>query len=336
MAEVVVMVNKKVKSSQVAAAPQWKRLGITGLVVGGAASLVSVGAARYVVDQMIGTRPATHDEGYTFTPFETNVAYEEVSFPTANQRMLSGWLFPHANERRVVVAVSGYRGKKEDMLGIGSFLWRSGYNVLLFDYRAHGLNRKEGELVTLGHCELEDLQAAIHYVRSRIERPLLGLLGGSMGAAVVLTAAARDPEIMAVWADSPFASQREIIAHVWRKDTHLPGRPVLDIAARMFEARTGYRWADFEPLKEIGRIAPRPVFLVHGAADSMVPVDCVYRLYAAAGQPKELWIEDGLEHCGVYFARREEYTRRAAKFFDTYLVDQATSTSLHNSTSLVS
>lgn len=304
-------------------ANRWKRLGIAGLSVGGAVSLASVGTATYLVKQLIQPAPLEPMETYSFSPFETNVDYEEVSFPTANQRMLSGWWLPRPNTRQVIIAVAGYRGRKEDVLGISSFLWRHGYNVLLFDYRAHGVTRMEGELLTLGHRELEDMQAALRYVRSRIERPLLGLFGGSMGAAVVLTATARDPGVMAVWADSPFASQREIISHVWHRDTHLPSRPVVDIAAQIFKARTGYHWADFEPIQEIAQIAPRPVYLVHGAADTMVPVDNSYRLYAAAGQPKDLWIEDGVEHCGIYFAKRHEYTGRVLKFFGTHLVDES-------------
>ncbi len=316
------MAKNRVETNERPSNKTWKRLGVAGLAVGGVSSLVSLGAARYLVDQLTGLKPVDPGEAYTFSPFETNVDYEEVSFPTANNRILAGWWLPRPDTRRVVVCVSGYRGKKEDVLGISSILWRNGFNVLLFDYRAHGFNRREGELITLGHRELEDIQAALRYVKSRIEHPLLGLLGGSMGAAVVLTATARDADVMAVWADSAFASQREIISHVWQKQTHLPSRPVVDIAGKLFNARTGYRWADFAPINEIAKIAPRPVYIVHGGADTLVPVNCAYRLYAAAQGPKEMWIEDGVEHCGVYFAFRAEYARRAVRFYEKYLTER--------------
>jgi dipeptidyl aminopeptidase/acylaminoacyl peptidase len=298
-----------------------KQLGLLALAGGASAGLVSFGAARYVVNELTRLRPVEYTENYGFTPFELQVDYEEVTFPATNGRLLKGWWMTRPGERRVVVAVSGYRGHKEDMLGIGTILWRGGYNVLLFDYRAHGPDRAEGELVTLGHRELEDMQSAIKYARSRIENPLLGVVGASMGAAVALMAAARDPEVKAVWADSPFSSQRDIINHVWRKQTHLPARPVLGLAERLFESRTGHRWVDFAPINEINKLGNRPVFFVHGSSDSMVPVDQAYRLYAAAPGPKELWIEDGIEHCGVYFAHRQEYTERCAKFFNKALVD---------------
>ncbi len=310
-------VNSKTKTKS----RSFKRLGLMALAGGASAGLVSLGAARYVVNELVKFNPIERNETYSFTPFETEVDFEEVEFPTANGRLLKGWWLPRPDNRRVIVAACGYRGRKEDVLGISSILWRNGYNVLLFDYRAHGPGRAADELVTLGHRELEDLQAAIKYARTRREKPLLGLLGGSMGGSVALLATARDPEVLAVWADSAFTSQREILNHIWHLQTRLPAHPVLDLAERLFESRTGHRWIDFAPIDELEKLGNRPVYLVHGASDSRVPTDHAYRLYAAAPGPKDLWIEDNIEHCGVYFARRPEYVRRCLKFFGEYLVD---------------
>jgi dipeptidyl aminopeptidase/acylaminoacyl peptidase len=299
----------------------FKRLGLMALAGSASAGLVSLGVARYVVNELTRLTPVQPSEVYSFSPFETQVDFEEVEFPTTNNRLLKGWWLPRPGERRVIVTASGYRGRKEDVLGLSSILWRNGYNVLLFDYRAHGPGRAEGELVTLGHRELQDLQAAIKYTRTRLEYPLLGLLGGSMGAAVALVAAARNPDVLAVWADSPFTSQRDIINYVWHRQTHLPGHPVLDLAEKLFESRTGHRWLDFAPIDEMPKLGQRSVYLVHGTGDTMVPIEHAYRLYSAAPGPKTLWIEDGVEHCGVYFAHRLEYVRRCLGFFDANLVD---------------
>jgi uncharacterized protein len=306
------------------------RLGLMALAGSASAGLVSIGVARYVVNELTRLTPVQPTEIYSFSPFETQVDFEEVEFPTANSRLLKGWWLPRPGERRVIVTASGYRGRKEDVLGLSSILWRNGYNVLLFDYRAHGPGRAEGELVTLGHRELQDLQAAIKYTRTRLEHPLLGLLGGSMGAAVALVAAARDPDVLAVWADSPFTSQRDIINYVWHRQTHLPGHPVLDLAEKLFESRTGHRWLDFAPIDEMSKLGQRPVYLVHGTHDTMVPIEHAYRLYAAAPGPKNLWIEDGVEHCGVYFAHRLEYVRRCLKFFGDKLIDPVDDTAPDN------
>lgn len=315
--------EKKTNSSGFNGGKLARTLGVATVIGGATVTAATLGVANYLVEQITRPQPVNFLDSYTFSPFELQVDHERVSFQTAGDTTLEGWLFPRPGERKVVLAVSGYRGRKEDMLGISAYLWRHGYNVMLFDYRGHGLRRTKTDILTLGHRELEDFEAAMRYLRSRIEQPLIGAVGGSMGAAVALAAAARDKDILAVWSDSAFASQRDVISHGWKTVSHLPSWPVVDVAEKIFEVRTGHDWHEFAPVKEIGKIAPRPVYIVHGASDSVAPVKDAYALYEAATGPKELWIEDDLEHCGVYFSNREEYSRRALAFFDEYLVPSA-------------
>jgi fermentation-respiration switch protein FrsA (DUF1100 family) len=223
-----------------------------------------------------------------------------------------------------VVSAHGHGGRKEDMLGISTFLWKAGFNVLMFDFRGHGMERVKGELKTLGTQELEDYLAAINFVYNRFAEnnqpePIIGACGGSLGAAVALVAAARDERIRAVWADSSFSSRREVIAHNFETATHLPSRPVVDTADWVFKLRTGQPMGDFSPLKEISTMFPRPIYFIHGEADNTTPVSHVHALYSAATGFKELWIEPGLEHCQVYFKFRQEYRRRAIAFFQDWL-----------------
>lgn len=301
--------------------------GTLALASGISASLATVGLAQYVVSQI--TKPETYNlfQTYHYTPYEFQADFEEVQFPTVGGRLLSGWFLPHANERRVIVTVSGYRGRKEDVLGIGINLWRNGYNVLMFNYRGYGGKFAKDDILTLGHRELQDFQAAVSFVRQRVPGAIVGAYGASMGAAVALVATARDPEIQAVWADSSFASQEEVIAHNFTTTTHLPSWPVVAISEKLFEWRTGHRYRSFEPVKEIAQIAPRPVFLVHGGHDSIIPLNHAYKLYEAAGSPKELWIDDKVDHCGIYFAQREEYWQRLIGFFHNSMKPETSNTS---------
>ncbi len=300
-----------------------RNLGLIAAAGSAVFSAATVGAANYLVEQLIKPNPVNASEAFTFSPFELQLEHERISFPTADGSLVEGWLLPRPDTNRVVIAVSGYRGRKEDMLGISSHLWRNGFNLVLFDYRGHGLSRTKADVLTLGHRELEDFQAAVKYVRQRFDKPLIGAVGGSMGAAVSLIAAARDKDIRCVWSDSSFARQRDVIAHNWKNITHLPDWPVVDVAEKLFELRTGHLWQEFAPILEIAKIAPRPVYIVHGALDTVAPVSDAYALYEAATGPKQLWIEDDFEHCGVYFGNREEYSRRALAFFQENLVSVA-------------
>jgi fermentation-respiration switch protein FrsA (DUF1100 family) len=50
------------------------------------------------------------------------------------------------------------------------------------------------------------------------------------------------------------------------------------------------------PHEVIGKIAPVPVLIVHGDADHFFPLEHAEQLYAAAGEPRELWVERGFGH----------------------------------------
>jgi fermentation-respiration switch protein FrsA (DUF1100 family) len=69
----------------------------------------------------------------------------------------------------------------------------------------------------------------------------------------------------------------------------------------------------------VAAISPRPLLLIHGSADKLVPVEHTHAFYAAARDPKERWLIEGAEHCGGYFADRVTYVDRVAAFFEQYL-----------------
>jgi uncharacterized protein len=116
-------------------------------------------------------------------------------------------------------------------------------------------------------------------------------------------------------ADSPFATLDEEL------DLRVPV-PLLNPLIRAFaERETGLRLEMVRPIDDIRTISPRPVFLIQGMHDNMVPLDSAERLYAAAGEPRELWTEPDVPHLNMYAFYRERYTKRVIKFFDTYLLE---------------
>ena len=83
--------------------------------------------------------------------------------------------------------------------------------------------------------------------------------------------------------------------------------------------RAKYRFHQVEPLRDIGKISPRPILLIQGGKDSIVDPQDVTLLYNAAGKPKELWVLPEADHCGAYFVDRVAYTKKVSDFFDIYL-----------------
>jgi fermentation-respiration switch protein FrsA (DUF1100 family) len=74
-----------------------------------------------------------------------------------------------------------------------------------------------------------------------------------------------------------------------------------------------------QPVEDIGKISPRPVFIVQGLSDAAIPGDSAQRLYDAAGEPRSLWVGENVPHLGMYARYGSEYARRLIDFFDRSL-----------------
>jgi len=285
-----------------------------GLLLAAAALAAgTVGVADYVARSLtVKPKPAL-DGDYTLNPWDMNVPFEEVTFASADGLRLAGWLFSHPDEQRVIVACSGFNGSKDQLVGIGTWLWRRGFNVLLFDYRGQG--QSDPAMTTLGHAEVGDWRAAVDFVCDRFPGARVGALGFSMGGATTILGAAVDERVRAVAVDGPFAELKTTVGNIFRAKTHLPTFPFMDVAEWLVQWRAGYRLGAVVPLQAVSQISPRPLLIVGGTADTTCYFSEQEKLYAAAGQPKALWRLEGVEHCGGYFADREQYVERMTSFF---------------------
>jgi uncharacterized protein len=289
---------------------------IAGATALGAAGVL-VGVAAYATARINLRTSETFLSKYTFSPFETQVeGYEEITLLTNDGLRLSAWWLPQPASQRVVIGLAGHRSPKSDLLGIGSGLWRAGNNVLLFDWRSRG--QSDVAQHSLAYYELRDAEAAVAYALKRIPAARIGLMGYSMGASVALLLGSREPRVAAIVADSPFTGIAEVVAH-GAAQLRLPPQLVVPMADRLTSWRYGYRFGAVRPIEAVAAISPRPLLLIHGAADSLIPVSHAHELFDAAREPKQCWIVEEAEHCGAYFADRSGYVARAAAFFEQYL-----------------
>jgi fermentation-respiration switch protein FrsA (DUF1100 family) len=53
---------------------------------------------------------------------------------------------------------------------------------------------------------------------------------------------------------------------------------------------------DFRAEDVVGKIAPRPLLLIHAANDSVTPTEQSVEMFKRAGQPAELHLFSGLDH----------------------------------------
>ena len=195
-------------------------------------------------------------------------------------------------------------------------LARSGkWNLFYFNFRGHA--DSEGRLTSIGPLELKDLESAMAFIRrTRPEATRrLGIYGHSLGGAVAIVGAARHPELEAVIAESPFASTVTTVERFARIFYGIPAFPFMTLALGLAGLRLGVSIRAFSPQKEIGRIAPRPILLIHAERDLRMPAEDMQALLAAAGEPKELWVAPGADHGEPWMVDKEEFENRLVEFF---------------------
>ena len=213
---------------------------------------------------------------------------EDVEFVTDGGKRLHGWLMPAqtsaAGPHPAIVHVHGNAGHVAGHAELSEFLSQAGFSVLVFDYRGYGRSDTDGRLTRAKL--LADTHAAIDYLRSRedVDPERIGMLGYSLGGVIGLACAAERQEIRAVVACAPFSSWKAIARN------HLgPAGALL--------ARAGVDADD-----AARRLGDRPLLIVHGTADEVVPVEHARRLEAAAKAaqvPVEALIVEGADHVDV-------------------------------------
>lgn len=158
-------------------------------------------------------------------PSAYGLEYEDVEFVSRRGDVtLRGWYIKAQGEKPTLIFVHGNGSVRsgDRAVDLASRLARNGFNVLMFDLRGHGSS--EGDQVSGGYFEQSDVLGAFDFLAKRGVSPgRTGLVGVSMGAATAVLAAAREPGIGALVADSPYAKASELIAHEAARKTVIPG-----------------------------------------------------------------------------------------------------------------
>jgi uncharacterized protein len=245
-------------------------------------------------------------------PTQFGIPFQTLELTTHDDIKLAAWYTPTQNGALVLV-LHGYAGNRSAQMH--SLFARHGYGVLSWDARAHG--ESQGELCTFGYQESRlDVQAALEFVSAQTNVEHIAAFGESMGAATLIQATADHPQIEALIADSAFATIEDMLAKVVPSPIFQPG------IKYFVEKETQLKMDDLRPVDAIEKISPRPVFIIQGGSDQTVPPDSALRLYQASGEPKQLWIEEGIGHVGTFSAMPQEYEQRVIAFIDEYLLDQ--------------
>lgn len=285
----------------------------------GAAAVLYVTASIMVADRI--SRPVRWP--IHTTPAAYGLPYEEVDFASAVDNIpLEGWYIDTPGERTIMI-LHGVSSARDNYINmeVGRALAQRDFDIFMFDFRGHG--GSGGDRTSLGLWEERDIAGALAHLRSRgVTR--VGALGYSMGASAALLAAPVHPEIAAVVADSAFSDLFSVV----ERERARAGVPGLFNPGYVFTSKAlfGVDILANEPKRAIGRLADRPVLLIHADGDPLIPAEQAHELREAAvsagNSAVDLWVAPARGHVAAFADNRDEYVRRVADFFDERLQAQ--------------
>jgi uncharacterized protein len=234
--------------------------------------------------------------------------------------LLRGWRFvPPGGADRVVVYVHGITDCGTSGIGLAQPLARRGIELVVFDQRAHG--RSGGTACTYGVVEKRDVSRLIDVVASsgwtEPARPV-GLYGASLGAAVAIQAAAFDPRVAALVAQSSFCDLRSVAHDYARRFTGLDWPWLADAVLKRVESLGGFRVDDASPIRVVGDVRC-PILFVTGDCDAKISCAYTERLFEAATAAKRLLVIPKAGHDDVLAVGGDVYMETLASFFDASL-----------------
>ncbi|HEY3302322.1 MAG TPA: alpha/beta hydrolase [Candidatus Binatia bacterium] len=231
------------------------------------------------------------------------------------------------------LVLHGFGGNKESRgaIVIVEQLARWGYIAMRFDFRGCGESGGErGRILCLD--QVADTANAVTYMANRpdVDPERIALVGSSFGAAVAIYTGGADGRIAAVissggWGDGERKFRRQHpTPEGWARFTRMseegrrhrertgeslmvPRFDIVPIPERLrqnmsagsiteFPAETAQSMYDFRADEMVGKIAPRPLLLLHSANDSVTPTEESIELFRRAKQPVELHLLSEVDH----------------------------------------
>jgi uncharacterized protein len=255
----------------------------------------------------------THAPRWAIQESSLGIPHQEVAIATADGTELSGWYVPSRN-RTAVLLSHGSGGSRERVAAHVRMLARHGYGVLALDNPGNG--ESQGHSNGLGYNAQPAVDAALRWLTRRpdVDPQRIAGFGVSLGAEVLLEAAARAARLRAVVADGPTRPMdgRRV------SDPAPPERAFGTLLLQAVRGISGMREAP-SLIGLLPRIAPRPVLLIAGGvgAPEEIPANRAYR--DAGGPTTQLWELPDAGHTAGLRTHPAEYERRTTAFLDRAL-----------------
>lgn len=279
--------------------------------------------------------------------FEYVTFYSQHGPDSVKKIARNGILLTKPHAQATILICHGFMCDKFDSGFLRTLLFSNNYNVMTFDFRAHGEAIDEQQCCTFGRDEAYDVIAAAQYLKARPDTNNVPLVayGFSMGAVAAIQAQSTDKNLFAAMIlDCPYDKSENIIKKGIEKlkfnffgyTFSLPGRGLLEkyafhpyvqsllksilkTVANMDATATNTYIYPLSPAETVKTVSV-PCFFIHCINDEKVTVDAAKNLFNGAAGYKRLWLTQGRRHFDSFFYNPEKYAYKVQKFI-TAVID---------------
>ena len=215
----------------------------------------------------------------------------------------------------VVIYLHGNSSSRIEGFRNAPDLLKNGINVVIFDFAGCGLS--EGEYISLGWFEKDDVKLIIDFVEKLPGVYTIGLWGRSMGAATTMFYAHSDSRIKAICMDSPFSDFKLLAKELCLKYITLPNfvlTTTMNFVKNTVKEKCGL---DIDKLKPIlyANKTKTPAFFLHAVADELISLEQTLKLVENYAGEKFINVVEG----GHNSLRQKHVLEKITNFFVTYL-----------------
>ena len=210
-----------------------------------------------------------------------------------------------------VIYCHGNSSSRLDALDLVKPLLSANITLFCFDFAGSGLS--EGEYISLGWYERDDVASVTEYLREKRNVSTIGLWGRSMGAATSLLHGDRDPSIAGMLLDSPFSNLRTLCDELAYNHCRVPSLMVgaaMALVASTIREKAGFDVTWLTPITHVGECHIPALFATGEQDDFIEPHHCETLFEAYAGE-KQIVKFEGTHNS----PRSDEFKYNSTNFF---------------------
>lgn len=255
------------------------------------------------------------NEGHIDSLWLKTLSFERIKINSDFEYQLDGiMLYCNDSTKNTIIVCHGVGANKYGMFKVAPMYLELGFNVLLFDSRAHG--ESGGENYSFGYYEKDDLEQVVKYIKKEFLGGKIGIHGESMGAATCLLHAGKYNSVDFYIEDCGYSDLKKLLNYRLKEDYGIPNTLILESASIITKIKDGYYFGQISPLESIINLQT-PILFIHGLEDDYVPTFMGEEMYKKYEAPKSLLLVKEAEHAASYTKAPLKYKHTVHDFLKT-------------------